>query len=255
MSRDELVQEEVKTNKHEIERAIAGHAWYQRIPLGHGIYTPGETGEYSERKLQMMQFAETVAGKTMLDIGCNEGFFTFEAERSGATRVLAIDQNKKAQEKFELVRRISGRTAAFRLMGVYDLDPEVIGQFDVVLFLAVFHHLRYPFLALDKIAAVTKEVAMMEIVEAVPKQPSQQAALVRHLGRKGQLRMAPTREFLLEMLERAGFPRVEILAVHRSHVPKERRKLYDYSLQRVVLKAYRQPIITRTDPQAALAIA
>ncbi len=70
-------------------------------------------------------------------------------------------------------------------MSIYDLDPEEIGQFDIVLFLAVFHHLRYPLLALDKIGAVTKELAIMEIVDAVRKKPSQQAALVRRLGNRG----------------------------------------------------------------------
>ncbi len=226
-------------NPTELEEAIKKYDWYQRIPLGCGLFTPGTTESDSERKLQFMQLPENLAGKSVLDVGCNEGFFTFEAERRGAVRALAIDQREKHREKFELVRRILGLTAEFRTMSLYDLDPAVIGQFDIVFFLAVFHHLRYPFLALDKLAAVTKEVAIMEVLEAVPKKPSQQAAFVRRLGSQGQLRMLPTREFLLEILEQAGFTRVEFLGTHRAHEPAERRKMYDYSQQRVLLKAFR----------------
>jgi len=226
-------------DREKIEALINKYDWYQKISLGHGLFTPAAGGD-SQAKLEMLQLPDSLAGKSVLDIGCNEGFFSFEAERRGAAHVLGIDYNPSKQEKFEVVKKVLGSKAESRVMSLYDLDPETTGRFDVVLLLAVFHHLRYPFLALDKIAAVTNEVAIMEVVEAVPTKGSPLAAFVRRVGSHGELRMLPTRELLLEILERAGFSRVEIVGAH-SHQPTVRssRKMYDYGQQRVILKAYR----------------
>src|SRR2546427_7600765 len=132
--------------------------WYQRIPLTDGVYTPGPMA--SEKKLRRIQLPEDLRGKSVLDIGCNEGFFAFEAERRGAAYVLAIDSDAMARKKFHVVKHLLKSNVEFLLLSVSDLHERTIGRFDVTLFLSVFHHLKDPFLALDRVASVTGEMAI-----------------------------------------------------------------------------------------------
>lgn len=223
----------------EIE-AIDSLEWYQTIQVGEGVSTPGETGEAEQRKLEMMNLPEDLSGKSVLDVGCNEGFFSFEAEKRGASRVLAIEKSVAAKEKFELIKSILQSKVELMFTDLLELDPSKLGKFDIVIFLSVFHHLRYPFMSIDRIFELTGEYAVMEFVEAVPVDGSDQSALVRKLSKKkGHLHMLPTRQFTLEMLSRAGFSKIEVLGTHRDHKIGPERQMSGYSERRVLLKAYR----------------
>ncbi len=217
---------------------IEKYDWYQTIPLADDFSTPGETRDASLNRLKMMHLPEDLSGKSALDIGCNEGFFAFEAERRHADRVVAVDKSQLAVEKFNLVKRILRSKVEFLSKDLLELRVEDIGRFDIVFFMSVLHHLRYPLLALDRVYELTEGFAVMEIVEAVPVGPDQ-SALVRKMSKKGHLHMLPTRTFLLEVLERAGFSKIKILGTHRSHKLGSERKAPGFSEQRVLLKAFR----------------
>jgi len=221
-----------------VRDAVAQHHWYQSIPLGEGLITPGETGDATQRKLAMMNLPEDLTGKSVLDIGCNEGFFSFEAERRGASRVLAVDKGEDARAKFALVKKILGSGVEITDENLLDVQPSKLGRFDIVFFLAVLHHLRYPILAIDRIFELTREFAVMEFVEAVPETHQDQSALVRRMSKKGHLHMLPTRTLALELLEQAGFARVEVLGTHRAMAAGPHRRMAGYSQQRVLLKAF-----------------
>jgi len=224
----------------DVKEAIAQHQWYQSIPLGEGLITPGETGDATERKLAMMNLPLDLTGKTVLDIGCNEGFFSFEAERRGASRVLAIDKGEDARVKFALVKKILDSQVEFSDQNLFDIKPARLGRFDMVFFLAVLHHLRYPILAIDRLYDLTGEFAVIEYVEAVPETHEDQSALVRCMSKKGHLHMMPTRTFALELLEQAGFARVEVLGTHRAKASKPYRRMPGHSQRRTLLKAFRK---------------
>ncbi len=69
-------------NRDEVEQAIKQFKWHQTMPLGDGIYTPGERSyEYLVQKLNMMQLAEDLSGNSLLDIGCSEGFLSSKRGR------------------------------------------------------------------------------------------------------------------------------------------------------------------------------
>src|SRR5262245_47179094 len=70
----------------EIRRRIAAVNWFHTIDFGQGIVSPGD--DDSQRKLKRLQIPANLTGKSFLDIGAWDGFFSFEAERRGATRVL-----------------------------------------------------------------------------------------------------------------------------------------------------------------------
>ena len=144
----------------QIRETVEGRSWYHRIEVAPGVTTPGR---YDPRTvLDTMGFPKDLTGKTVLDIGCLDGFFSFEAERRGAKSVLATDLHPADHCGFAMARSLLGSKVEYRQTSVYDLDPKDFGMFDVVLFLGVFYHLRHPLLALDRIHSVCREYAFME---------------------------------------------------------------------------------------------
>jgi tRNA (mo5U34)-methyltransferase len=143
--------------------AAAGHAEVARLgPWFHNLHLPGGVqtapdhplGDFPAFKWAEVGAAlpEDLDGCRALDIGCNAGFYTFELARRGA-QVLGIDhdehylrQARWAAEQLGLQSKVE-----LRQLGVYDL-ARVEEQFDLVLFMGVLYHLRYPLLALDVVA-------------------------------------------------------------------------------------------------------
>jgi tRNA (mo5U34)-methyltransferase len=140
--------------------------WFHKIDLGNGIVTPGV--DRTHRKLRTLHFPDNLSGKSFLDIGAWDGFFSFEAEKRGAARVLAVDEfiwagkGWASKAGFETARKILDSKVEDRLISVYDISPGTIGQFDVVLFSGVLYHLEHPYLALRNVASVTRELLILE---------------------------------------------------------------------------------------------
>jgi tRNA (mo5U34)-methyltransferase len=91
-----------------------------------------------------------LSGCTVLDIGCNGGFYSIEMKRRGADRVLGIDVDDRYLDQGRFAARTLGLDIEFQKRSVYEVDS-VPGQFDYVFFMGVFYHLRYPVYALDKV--------------------------------------------------------------------------------------------------------
>src|SRR3954451_13974267 len=90
-----------------------------------------------------------LTGKSVIDIGCNAGFFSIEMARRGAARVLAVDYDERYLEQARLAVEVAdARNVELRKLSVYDI-AEVGEKFDLVVFMGVFYHLRHPLLALD----------------------------------------------------------------------------------------------------------
>jgi len=223
-------------NPTELMDLLQRFKWYQRIRLTDEVYTPGSVE--SEKRLRRIQLPQDLRGKSVLDIGCNEGFFAFEAERRGAAYVLAIDSDVAARKKFHVVKHLLKSNVEFLFLSVTDLDERRVGRFDVTLFLSVFHHLKYPFGALDRVAAVTGDVAIMEFrVAGVDGPDADESFLVRRLNEGGRRYLLPTRRFLVETLERSGFAKVDFIGSYW-------KKPLDgyagrYFSERAIVKAYR----------------
>lgn len=114
------------------------------------------------------------AGKSVLDVGAWDGFYSFVAARRGAARVLATDsfvwQGRWGQDGFLLARQALGLEDAVedRLIDVMDLSPEALGEtFDVVLFLGVLYHLKDPLGALLRVSSVCKGLLVLETETAL----------------------------------------------------------------------------------------
>jgi tRNA (mo5U34)-methyltransferase len=155
----------------ELRREVAGIRWFHTIDLGEGVVTPGE--DASPEKLRRIRLPRDLSGKTVLDVGAWDGFYSFEAERRGAARVVAIDPNAwrapvgpgnpwSGRQGFDLARRVLGSKVEDVDIGLDELSPERIGRFDVVLFLGVFYHLPDPLPILERVAALAKELLILE---------------------------------------------------------------------------------------------
>lgn len=130
---------------------------YQRIELPYGLSTSGEDRSATARAI----FPESLKGKSVLDLGCNNGFFCYEAARRGATRVVGLDVDPDMIRKNRILAEILGHDVEFNVM---DLDRERITErFDYVLCLNVLHHLRYPLYTLDNLVEVVREKLVLEM--------------------------------------------------------------------------------------------
>jgi tRNA (mo5U34)-methyltransferase len=136
---------------------VAGHPnWYHRIELGPGLVTPGgHDSQNALRALDRLGLPAVCTGLRVLDIGCRDGFFAFELERRGA-RVVGLDYADPAVTGFSIAAEALDSRVQYRVMNVYDLDPQRHGLFEIVLFLGMLYHLRNPMLALDRVRAVTR---------------------------------------------------------------------------------------------------
>jgi tRNA (mo5U34)-methyltransferase len=135
--------------------------WFHKMHLGHGIVTGGWS-EPEIDKLPHFGLPEDMTGARVLDVGCAEGFFTFEAERRGAREVVAIDSFPDSVRRFNIARDALGMRSQAYLTNVYDLSARTFGTFDVVMYFGVSYHLRHPLLALEKIFEVCSGTLHMQ---------------------------------------------------------------------------------------------
>ena len=125
--------------------------WFHNIDL-RGVQTAPNhfLGDYPSFKWVNFQSAipEDLTGMSVLDIGCNGGFYSIEMKRRGAEHVLGIDHDEDYLEQARYAAEVLELDISFRRMSVYEL-PKLGQRFDLVLFMGVLYHLRHPLLALD----------------------------------------------------------------------------------------------------------
>jgi 2-polyprenyl-3-methyl-5-hydroxy-6-metoxy-1,4-benzoquinol methylase len=97
-----------------------------------------------------------LTGKRVLDIGCRNGLFSFEAEKMGASEVVGIDNDLSPGATEFLIPYFNSKV---QMRAVNKTDE----PFDFVLFAGVLYHLRFPFLGLKKIADAMKPGATLII--------------------------------------------------------------------------------------------
>lgn len=138
--------------RDEVEQRIrALGEWFHDMELA-GVRTAPHhfLGDYPRSLWQQLapHLPEDLSGRTVLDVGCNAGFFSIELKRRGAERVVGVDSDARYLAQARLATQLSGVEVELRQLSVYDVGR--LGErFDVVLFMGVLYHLRHPLLALD----------------------------------------------------------------------------------------------------------
>lgn len=196
--------------------------WYHTIDLGGGVVTPGV--DDTPQRLARLDLPPSLAGRTVLDIGAWDGFFSFECERRGASRVVAADFYSwhaggwGTKAGFRLAREALGSRVEDADVDVMDLSPERVGSFDLVLFLGVLYHLRHPLLALERVASVTRDMLIVEtVVDLVGLgRPAMAFYPDRELNDDPTNWWGPNVEAVRAMLLSAGFGRVRTVTPRRN---------------------------------------
>ena len=192
--------------------------WYHTIDLGGGIVTPGI--DDSPARLQRLDLPSSLQAQTVLDIGAWDGFFAFEAERRGASRIVAADfyswhgTGWGTKAGFELARQTLRSHVEDVDIDVLDLSPDRLGTFDLVLFLGVLYHLPNPMLALERVAAVTRRTLVLETVVDMIGFSRPAAAFYpdRDLGGDPTNWWGPNVPAVIAMLRSVGFKQVRVVA-------------------------------------------
>src|SRR3954463_7374833 len=140
-----MTSEQIETRVHELG------PWFHNLDLN-GVKTAPEhfLGDYPAVKWKGFEHAipRDLRGKSVLDIGCNGGFYSIEMKKRGADRVLGIDHDEDYLRQARFAAEVYGADIEFRRASVYDVGG--LGEkFDLVLFMGVLYHLRHPLLALD----------------------------------------------------------------------------------------------------------
>lgn len=139
-----------------IDRIARHKRWYHQIEVAPGVVTPGvNQSPFVLGILNEFGFPRDMRGMRVLDLGCRDGYFSFEMERRGA-EVVAIDYANPEVTGFPIAKELLGSNVEYVCDNIYDLTPEKYGIFDLTLFLGVLYHLRHPLFALDRVRAVTK---------------------------------------------------------------------------------------------------
>jgi tRNA (mo5U34)-methyltransferase len=141
--------------------------WFHNLHLPDGTQTAPDHflgGDFPTFKWKAVarSIPRRLTGWRVLDVGCNAGFYSFELAKRGAS-VLGIDVDERylaqarwACDRFKLERQVS-----FMQMEVYEI-ARLREKFDLVWFMGVFYHLRYPLLALDLLAQRTRRLLMFQ---------------------------------------------------------------------------------------------
>jgi tRNA (mo5U34)-methyltransferase len=231
--------------------------WFHTIDLGDGVVTPGE--DDTPGKLATIGLPADLSGRTVLDVGAWDGFFSFEAERRGARRVVAVDPSAwrpgrpenewGGKAGFDLARRALGsRVEDLDLDDLLQLSPDTVGTFDVVLFLGVLYHLPDPFPLLERVAAVTGDLLILETHADLLglRRPAMAHYPGSEVDGDRSTWWGPNPALLRALLHRLGFAQVDV--VHVDRLPRRlaraawrrlRGRPYRASQGRVVVHARR----------------
>lgn len=142
-----FTREQIETRVRELA------PWFHNMDLG-GVRTAPDhfLSDYPNvkwRKIAPFVPAD-LSGKTVLDIGCNAGFYAMEMKKRGAQRVVGIDSDERYLEQARFASKVNGLDIEFEQLSVYEVGKLGM-KFDLVIFMGVLYHLRHPLLALDLI--------------------------------------------------------------------------------------------------------
>jgi tRNA (mo5U34)-methyltransferase len=148
------------TDLDEIRRRIGEVPWYHQFELVPGVRTPGIHPFDPAPFLDGWGIAPDLRGMRALDVGTWDGPLAFELERRGAV-VVAADIQDSTRTGFSTAKEILGSRVEYVRTSVYDIEKTVGGRFDLVCYLGVFYHLKYPILGFEAIRTVMADGASL----------------------------------------------------------------------------------------------
>lgn len=158
----------MKMDQNTLKRRLKNYKFFHTIQLGDGIETPGRPLPRHKKLVLEAIATQNLEGKRVLDVACANGLFAIEAERHGATEILAVDHTDRMLKPLRelLIPYLESKIEVLR-KNLLDLRSSEIGQFDIIIFPGVLYHLRYPFWSLKIIRDLLVEDGLLILETAV----------------------------------------------------------------------------------------
>jgi tRNA (mo5U34)-methyltransferase len=206
-----------RSERSQLEDRVRALPWFHEIDFGDGLRSPGATSLEVLQQQADVYFKDGVAGFSVIDVGCWDGFNSFEARHRGASRVLATDHfawsNEcwGARESFELARAHLAPDVDALDIDLPDITEARVGRFDLVLFCGVLYHLRDPLGALERMSAVCDRTLVVEthLDAGDHDRPTMVFYPSRELANDPTNWWGPNPACVIAMLQSVGFVRVD----------------------------------------------
>jgi tRNA (mo5U34)-methyltransferase len=140
-------------SREEALKLIQERYWYHNYELLPGVWTGGQLNIHPQQYLDRFKISHNLTGKRVLDIGTWDGPIAFELEKRGAA-VTALDIQDPDKTGFNTAKRILNSHVSYVRGSVYDASKLLNAQFDFIMYLGVFYHLKHPILGFEEIARI-----------------------------------------------------------------------------------------------------
>lgn len=202
--------------------------FFHALPLGPGQFARSVKGVLTCQFLDQIKLPQDLTGKRVLDLAASDGFYSFECEARGAAEVVSVEGpgwlDRDEFKRYDFAHRRYNSRVKYVTSWLEDLDAEALGQFDLTLCLGLYYHLRDPFFCLRKLHAMTRGTLIVTgrtvrcapfdpfavADSASPGRPPQPASILM-LSDKGFGKWTANTRALIDMLQIAGFARVEVV--------------------------------------------
>ncbi len=186
--------------------------WWHSFELPDGRVIPGvNTLEGLRERIGRFPIPADLTGNRVLDIGTWDGWFAFEMEKRGA-EVVAVDNWDNP--RFREMHAVYNSRVEYRILDMYELTPERVGRFNIVLFMGVLYHLKHPLLALELVCDLTRELACVDSFILRDEQRPVMAFFENdEMGGQEDNWCGPSLPCLIAMCRTAGFARAEPLGL------------------------------------------
>ena len=214
--------------------------WHYPFDLPQGTIKPSRPGVDPDRHYRrkrhffdklVSQYSGSLQGKSVLDLGCCQGFWSIQASRSGASHCLGLDSSKAFVNEARAVATLLGvANCEFQCLQLEN-DPwwERTQPIEITLMLGVFYHLLDPISILRRAASLTTETLVLDSEVALgegpylklyPRDPEQNTT--RNSNPISNLRLVPTKDAMVSLLSDFGFPWIECLEPNLDTPPEYR---------------------------------
>lgn len=207
----------------------AAEYWHYRFALPWRTTVPNKPGWAERAEKRKGHFFDelrrihggTLVGKHVLDLGCCQGFWSFECRKSGAESTLGLDSSPHFVKEAEAVRTILNIERSVFMQANLEEDPfwEKVGQpREITLFLGILYHLSNPVNVLKRAMRLTKETIVIDGEVALGEAPTlhlrertlTEPTTMRSFVSSG-IRVVPTQSALVWILKDAGFKTIRVL--------------------------------------------
>jgi tRNA (mo5U34)-methyltransferase len=186
--------------REQLQAIVDSHDyWYQRIHLGRGVYTVQHPG-YHESVWSAFEriVPKDLGGASVLDVGCNAGYFSIQMKLRGAGKVVGIEPFEGYWQQAMKVEQVWKLGIEYLKLDAHELD-QITERSDIVVFCGILYHLRNPLLVLEHVARLCRDALLVES-EDIPDDPINRV-LVRQGPTDAELRLTPVDRGLMRFVE------------------------------------------------------